>query len=242
VLETLLQLLLYSLPPALVMMIAGLFGAGIEISPSVRSAILHFAGGVIIAVVGVELIPPILEVDDPTATAIGFAAGAVVMLLIRFLIPEGDQEGEGSGSGVPKAMIFGTGVDLIIDGLIIGIGLAAGGKQGLLISLALSFEALTLGLATSATLIKRGLSRFAAIGITAGLGSLFVVGAVVGGIPLQGLQGAALDGVLAFGCAALLFLAAEELISEAHEAAPDTPWMTGSFLLGFLVILLFDLS
>lgn len=236
-LDTILQLLVYSLPPFAVMAVMGIAGAWLQIGPKVNSAILHFAGGVVIAVVGVELIPDILEHHNAVATCVGFAVGAAAMLGIRFLLPEAEEE----GAGMPKPLLVGTGVDLTIDGLIIGIGMAAGAKQGLLISLALSVEALSLGLATSSTLRKRGISRGVAFAVTAGLGSLFVVGAVVGGVPLQGLQGPWLDGVLAFGAAALLFLAAEELISEAHESTPDTPWLTGSFLAGFLVILLFDL-
>ena len=236
-LETIVQLLLYSLPPALVMAAMGIVGVSIRIGPKWNSAILHFAGGVVIAVVGVELIPDILEQHNATATCIGFALGALAMLAIRFLLPSPDSP----GGGLPKSLLMGTGVDLLIDGLIIGIGLAAGARQGLLISMALSVEAVSLGLATSTTLGKRGLSRGLAISLTAGLGSLFVVGAIVGGLPLRGLSGPWLDGVLAFGTAALLFLAAEELISEAHESTPDTPWLTGSFLFGFLVILLFDL-
>lgn len=240
-LDTVLQLLTYSLPPFVVMAVAGAIGAWVKLGAQWNSAILHFAGGVIFAVVGVELIPDILKNDHALAVTLGFGLGAAAMLAIRYMLPEGGDE-SGGATGVPKAMLVGTGVDLIIDGLIIGIGIAAGAKQGLLISIALSVEAVSLGLATSATLGQRRLSRLAAWGVTAGLGSLFVIGAVVGGIPLQGLEGPWLDGVLSFGCAALLFLAAEELITEAHEQAEDTPWMTGAFLGGFLVILLFDLA
>lgn len=43
---------------------------------------------------------------------------------------------------------------------------------------------------------------------------------------------------LSFGAAALLYLVIEELLVEAHETK-DTPIITASFFLGFLILLLF---
>ena len=48
--------------------------------------------------------------------------------------------------------------------------------------------------------------------------------------------GRVLSAVLAFGCAALLFLVTEELLVEAHEV-PETPWTTAMFFAGFLLFL-----
>jgi len=47
--------------------------------------------------------------------------------------------------------------------------------------------------------------------------------------------------VLSFGLAALLFLVTEELLTEAHEG-PESPWLTSSFFLGFLVFLLLGMA
>lgn len=43
--------------------------------------------------------------------------------------------------------------------------------------------------------------------------------------------------LLSFGAAALLYLVTEELLVEAHETK-DTPLITSSFFLGFLILML----
>ena len=73
--------------------------------------------------------------------------------------------------------------------------------------------------------------------IVAALALLFLAGAAVGATLLQGLSGHALEIVLSFGLAALLFLVTEELLVEAHEAA-ETPALTAAFFVGFLLFLI----
>jgi ZIP family zinc transporter len=72
------------------------------------------------------------------------------------------------------------------------------------------------------------------------LAGLIMLGALIGGTLLAGLAGPWLEGVLAFGAAALLYLVTEELLVEAHEL-PDTPLMTACFFVGFLVIFLIEM-
>lgn len=69
-----------------------------------------------------------------------------------------------------------------------------------------------------------------------GLACLPFLGATVGGTVLAGLTGGVMDGLLAFGVAALLYLVTEELLVEAHKA-PDGPWITSLFFVGFLLLL-----
>src|SRR5581483_10393335 len=111
---------------------------------------------------------------------------------------------------------------------------------GILLTVALAIELAALGIATVATLTTRQISRGKILLIIAGLALLFGVSAVAGGLPLQRLSGHAMAGVLAFGSAALLFLVTEELLIEAHEV-PESPWLTATFFLGFLVLLLLEL-
>jgi ZIP family zinc transporter len=52
---------------------------------------------------------------------------------------------------------------------------------------------------------------------------------------LGGASKAVMAFALAFGAAALLYLAVEELLLEAHENA-ETPLLTAMFFVGFIVI------
>lgn len=55
-----------------------------------------------------------------------------------------------------------------------------------------------------------------------------------------GLSGAVQDALVAFGAAALLYLATEELLVEAHEVR-EGPLMTTSFFAAFLLILALEI-
>ena len=52
------------------------------------------------------------------------------------------------------------------------------------------------------------------------------------------LVGGLRSGTLAFATAALLYLVAEELMTEAHEAAEDRPATPALFFAGFLLVYL----
>ncbi len=48
------------------------------------------------------------------------------------------------------------------------------------------------------------------------------------------------SGVLAAGIAALLYLVTEELITEAHESATETPLLSALFFAGFLAVYILE--
>lgn len=241
--------LLFVLGPALASLLAGLIATVRPASGKVRSAVLHFAGGVVFSVVAVELIPDLLREHAPVYTAVGFATGVAVMLGVRALLEskEADADddepaeplaapGRVERSIIPMAMLVAIGVDLAVDGVLLGIGFAAGAKEGRMLAFALATELVALALATVATLQRRGASRASALRILGGLLAVFVASAVAGTLLLAHLSGHALVFVLAFGSAALLFLVTEELLVEAHEEK-ETAWMTATFFAGFLLFL-----
>ena len=140
----------------------------------------------------------------------------------------------------PTTLLITLGIDVLIDGLLIGVGFAAGAKQGVLITVALTIEVLFLGLSAAVALAQAGATRVKIIGTTAGLGFLLVVGAVVGTALLGNLSGMTKEIVLSFGAAALLYLVTEELLVEAHEE-PETPLLTAMFFVGFVVLLVIEM-
>ena len=123
---------------------------------------------------------------------------------------------------------------------LIGLGFAAGQKQGLLLTIALTLEVIFLGLSGGAALRVAGVSRGTVIAVTFGFGALLLTGAAAGTVLLAGASGALLDAVLAFGLAALLYLVTEELLVEAHEV-PETATQTARFFVGFIVLLIIEM-
>lgn len=212
-----------------------------------RGGILHLAAGVVFAVVAVELIPDLLRDHKPIETVIGFGLGVAAMLGLRSLTEakekrenearEAPQAGGTGGPNLPLGMLSGVAIDLVVDGLMIGIGFAAGAKEGRMLAIALAVELVALGLAVAASMSKLGIARARSLKALVVLSSTFVVGAAIGMMLLSKLPSHWMAGVLAFGAAALLFLVTEELLTEAHEEK-ESPALTAMFFLGFLAFLI----
>ncbi|MFC6666989.1 ZIP family metal transporter [Deinococcus radiopugnans] len=178
---------------------------------------------------------------------IGFVLGVGLMLAVRALVGRLEPEEEGDGAedaDAPRSatgLLAAVGIDILIDGLLIGVGFAAGERVGTLLVVALTLELLFLGLSVAASLGERGVSRGRSILTVSGLSLLVIVGAALGGTLLRGLTGLPLEIVLSFSAAALLYLVTEELLVEAHEVK-ETPLITSAFFLGFIALYLIELG
>lgn len=232
------QILTYSLLPTVALTGGGLLALAVRVGASARSAILHFAAGVVFSVVAVEILPDVVKLHDPWLTVLGFSAGIGLMLLIRQLTEAPDRaETPSAADALPVAFLLAIGVDIFIDGLLLGIGFAAGAKEGILLAVALAVEVLSLGLATATSLREKGVPRTRIIGLLVGLSALFFGSTLGGATLLHNLPETGLDLVLSFGLAALLFLVTEELLVEAHEEK-ESPVLTAMFFVGFLLFLI----
>lgn len=220
--------------------IATIGGAALSLvkppGPTVRSFIQHFAAGVVFSVVSVELLPDVIKRHAPPFVILGFFLGLVTMLGIKTLTSKLEGK-EAQQQAFPTAMITAVAVDVLLDGFLIGLGFAAGAKEGLLLTAGLTLELLSLGLAISFELANTGLNRGRVLSIVAAVSCLIVLGAVLGALILSHASDVVLETMLSFGLVALLFLVTEELLTEAHEQ-PETPLTTSAFFVGFLIFLI----
>lgn len=203
-----------------------------------RSYIQHFAAGVVFAAVTAELLPDLNE-QALTAVIIGFILGVGVMLAVRWLSKKVEQRGLGGQSEGATGLIITVGIDVLIDGILIGVAFAAGANEGILITIALTLEILFLGLSVVAAMPETA-SKIRRIATASGLGVLLLLGAAAGAVVFGGLTGPELALILAFGSAALLYLVTEELLVEAHEVR-ETAGSTSLFFVGFLSIFIIDM-
>jgi ZIP family zinc transporter len=249
---------LYALIPAAVLLVVGGIATVRRPSAQWTSYFQHFAGGVVLSALATDVIPDVMRRHEIVATGVGFGIGILVMLGIREVAEKyGGGHGHGGAGEEPHeeahdhekeaeegavegkrsnlGLVLSVGVDLLVDGFLIGLGFAAGGHMGALLTLALTIEVAFLALSTAAKATRRQvLTRMAMFG------AFMVAGAAAGAGIGGALPDVAMAGALAFGCAALLYLVAEELLVEAHEAK-ETP-ISGAMLgLGFLVIMLLDM-
>lgn len=221
------NVLMFTLIPVAAATIGGLLAAWRTPSPALRSFVQHFAAGVVTAAAAGELLPNVVHQKSPAAVLIGGGIGVILMLVVKEL--GGKVEGN-------LSLIATVGVDVFIDGAIVGIGFAAGAKEGMLLTIALTIELLFLSLSVAATLSDAKESRLKVLAITVAIALLLPIGATIGVLMLSGISGELLAGFFAFGLVALLYLVTEELLVEAHET-PDTPFTTAIFFVGFLLLI-----
>ncbi len=223
------QAVAFTLIPVIAVLIGSLFAVSRRPSDAFVSAMQHLAAGVVFAAAAAEILPQVMHEGSPIATFTGGALGILVMLSLKAL--------EGRASG-PIAMLGAVAVDILIDGLVLGLAFVAGGKAGVLLTIALTLEVLFLGLTVTTELGETIKSKARIIGITMGIALLLPIGAAVA-TPVATFPPVVIAGFLSFGLMALLYLVTEELLVEAHEK-PDTPLISAMFFIGFLGLLLIE--
>ncbi len=229
------NVVLYASIAAVALLIGGVVSMIKQPGAKLRSAILHFAAGVIFSVVAVELLPDIMAHHATLEIIIGFGTGVLLMLAIRYFLEP--KEEQNSNGGFPTAFMVVVGIDLLIDGVLMGIGFVTSQETGVLLAIALSVELLALGMATAITLSGSQVSRKTTMLSMLGLSVLILGSALLSAALLSGISAAYLEIILSFGLAALLFLVTEELLVEAHESK-QTPLLTAAFFAGFLLFML----
>ncbi|KPL69854.1 transporter [Erythrobacter sp. SG61-1L] len=197
--------------------------------PSFVSAMQHLAAGVVFAAAATEILPQIKHDAAPVATLIGGAIGVGAMLLLKAL------EERATGS---LAMVGAVAIDILVDGLVLGLAFLAGEKAGLLLTIALTLEVMFLGVTVTSDLREKVRAAWKVVAIVAAIGLLLPVGAVLA-TPVAVLPQPFIIAFLSFGLMALLYLVTEELLVDAHER-PDSPLISGMFFAGFLGLLIIE--
>lgn len=204
----------------------------------VRSIVQHVAAGLVFAAASLELLPDLVREHSQAGTIIGFVAGVAVMLLLGRL---SDHYEEAGGQGAALGVVALIAVDVLLDGILMGVAFSEEARQGKILTIALTFELAFLGLSVATAMQSAGATKRRIVAVTAAIALTLPVGALLGAGPLASLPVTPFAAVLAFGTVALLYLVTEELLSEAHEVK-DTPIATAVFFLGFLGILLISIS
>lgn len=247
--------LLYALVPVCFTILGAAIGVCWPSLRRLRGHVLHLAAGVVFSVVAVELLPEIQRRALVGDVALGFALGIGSMLIVDRVLdrmgrgghdaPAGDdRDSRGAPSalapamssatrpvGVPLTLMVAVSIDFLLGGFLLGVGFAAGRRIGILLALAEAAEQLSVGLALATEMTRAGVARGRVVAIVSALGMLVFISAGFGATVLGGLTGGAMEIVLSFGLAALLYLVTEELLREAHEERATTIG-TGIFFLG----------
>lgn len=218
--------------PALVALGGGVLASVWHPNHQMRSLIQHFAAGVVLAALAVELLPEIGREHAPGPVLMtAFALGSLFMYGLKLwtMRLEHQLSATTTAAGLSTGLLLATFIDVATDGFIIGAGFAAGGETGTILALGLSVELLFLGLA----LASEATAGWRIIAISGSLGGTVLIFSLIGNALLTGASHAVIGGALAFSAAALLYLVTEELLMEAHEVE-EKPISTLVLFGGFL--------
>lgn len=216
--------------PALVSLGGGVLASLWKPNLHTRSLIQHFAAGVVLAALAVELLPEIgREHVQGIILIASFGLGSLFMYGLKLWTMRLEHNASSAATGLGTGLLLATFIDVATDGFIIGAGFAAGGETGTILALGLSVELLFLGLA----LTSEATAGWRIIAISGALGGTVLTFAMLGNVLLAGASHALIGGTLAFSAAALLYLVTEELLMEAHtveEKPISTLVLFGGFL------------
>lgn len=122
----LVQAVLFTLIPVAATVVGGAVAAYRPPGQRVTSYIQHFAAGVVLAAIAGGLLPDLIERQQTLFWIIaGFVLGLALMIGVKLA-----SQASGGGS---TGLVVTTGVDIFVDGLVIGIGFVAGGGAGVLL-------------------------------------------------------------------------------------------------------------
>jgi ZIP family zinc transporter len=234
----LVQALTYTALAVVAALVGGVVAVYRPPDPQMESNVQHFAAGVVIAAVAAELLPGV-HGRAPRVVVLGFALGVATMLGIHRLsrtIEKRDVGGQFAGAA---GLLITVGIDMLIDGVLIGVTFLDNPDTGVIIAVALAIEVLFLGVA-GVVALPADLSTVRKLSVPAVFGLLLSTGVVAGVLLLEGVSGAPIAVILAFGSAALLYLVTEELLVKASKV-PETPVSTTLFFVGFLAIFMLDM-
>ena len=191
---------------------------------------MYLAAVVVCAFVAVELLPEIQRRALVCDVVLGFALGIGTMLGVDRVLdrmrskdneetddaverPQQVSDRVRDSSAPPRAatavglsLLVAIGIDFLLDGLLLGVGFAAGARIGILLAFAEAAEQLSVGLAVAGEMMSAGLSLTRVITIVSALGSLVFVSALHGATALRRLFGESVELVVSCGLAAIFYL------------------------------------
>jgi zinc transporter, ZIP family len=126
----------------------------------VVSGALQFSAGIITALVAFSLMPSVVRYSTPIGAVLGFFAGGAIFVAIDYFSAKRAAQNPSPDSGAASMGLYiGILVDLVIDGVVIGIGSTLTLATGLLLALGLAVSTAPLTFVTTATAKRQGIPK-----------------------------------------------------------------------------------
>ena len=233
------SVLALALLPALGNIGGGVLAETVHVSEKTLSFALHIAAGIVLAVIGIELMPDALEVSPAWVILLVFVAGGGFAIIVDHLTDFIEaRTGGGTSLSGALAIYFGVAVDLFSDGIMIGTGSTIDLGLGLLLALGQVPADIPEGFATIATFKARNVARRKRMLLSVSFTIPIFLGTTIGYWAVRGRPAIIKYGLLAFTAGVLLTIVIEEIVPEAHrgdEAKLAALALVGGFALFGLI-------
>mmetsp|Transcript_94146 Transcript_94146/g.302979 ORF Transcript_94146/g.302979 Transcript_94146/m.302979 type:complete len:281 (+) Transcript_94146:94-936(+) len=150
------------------------------------------------------------------------------------------KDGKEAGK-LPYSSLLATLVDFMCDGMLMGLSFSAGATAGMILVVSIALEMASVGAAVFSGMKNARVPTVKGLAVMAGLGAALFLSGIAAFSMADSIKGTTGYYVaLSFGIAACLWLACEDLLSEAHEGGEEKSWVTAMFFVGFLLPILLD--
>lgn len=215
-----------------------------ELPHRLIAAVMGFGGGVLIAVVSVDLIVMAFEDGGALPTICGFLLGAAVFSGINWLLAKRgaqhrnrcggcvEQPTESGTKGSGLAIAVGAVLDGVPESMVIGISLLGGEKVGIGLVAGFFLANVPQGLSSASGMKKAGRSGTYIFALWVGIALVSGIAAATGNFVLGDVGPKLPAAILAFAAGGVLAMLAETMIPEAFEDAQ--PFIGLITVVGFL--------
>lgn len=204
------------------------------------ASLLAGAGGVMLAVVSVDLLPTAWKIGPPSQIPAGLILGIAFMLLAdrRLNAPAGALPMSRRQRLKRVGLLVATGIALhdLPEGMAIAVGQEASRELGFLIALAITLHNLPEGMATATPLKMADIRTWKILLLNIGIASFTPLGALLGFLALETVQNS-LAFFLSVAAGAMVFLVMAELWPLSRERHPHYALLGGAIGYVFFALL-----
>ena len=209
-------------------LLAGVVGTGLggfliaiwgKPSKRILSFFLGFSGGIMLAIIFIDLLPEGLSIGGTTSTFGGLLAGVALLALLDLVVPHTHASGEEEQRShfVRVSILLGLGIAMhnLPEGLAIGTGYVVSNLTGWRLMVTMMLQNIPEGMAMAGPMVAAGVQCPKCVAITAAAGLPMGLGAFLGAI-VGAVSPLTLAISLGFAAGAMLYIVFDELIPEAQ--------------------------
>lgn len=203
----------------------------------ILSSIMAIAGGLMLSIVTLDLIPEAINTGGIFITLIGIAIGVIFVTLIETAMPNFTVM-QRSSKGIKSGLILAIGLAAhnFPEGLAIGAGFAGNAALGIELALVIGIHDIPEGAAVAAGFLTSSLSKFKIILIAGITGVPTIAGALIGALTGE-ISKDFMTICLGFAAGTMLYITCGELIPQSKELSRGA-FSTISIILGIVIGLL----